>query len=174
MVKTLASLVLIFAMIASTAQAQVTGALAPYLQDVSVTIKSGRSQGSGVLITRVTQDLKKKGESYALEELIEIVRSDNESEKVVKSVIINEFKKAQGWEIFSKAHGSLTQQPVSSFGYSPFNSNIWEVDYSKTVFIGGRRPENYGIYLGDRVFEKNYKKFSRAKIETVIPRPSFG
>ena len=55
------------------------------------------NSAEGVLITQVVQELSKIGTSYSIEDLIERVRKDTESERVVKSVVVNELKKAQGW-----------------------------------------------------------------------------
>ncbi len=82
------------------------------------------NSAEGVLISKICQELKKRGVSYALEELITEVSKDQESEKVVKNVVINEFEKALGWEIFSRegtalkdivARGQVTVLDVSPY-----------------------------------------------------------
>jgi uncharacterized protein len=101
--------------------------------------KINPNSAEGVLITQVVQELSKKGESYSIEDLIEIVRKDSESERVVRSVVINEFKKAQGWEIFSKegtplkdivASGQVTVLDVSPYATM---ASGWEI---KALVVG--------------------------------------
>ena len=60
------------------------------------------NSAEGVLITKVVQHFLKQGTSYDLDAMIDFVRNDSESDKVTKGIIINEFDKAKGWEIFSK------------------------------------------------------------------------
>lgn len=63
MKKLLASIVLVFALafsVSVSAEEPVKGPLAPYLQDVSVTIRSDYGQGSGVIVTRELQSGDKK------------------------------------------------------------------------------------------------------------------
>ncbi len=97
------------------------------------------NSAEGVLITQVVQELSKIGISYSIEDLIERVRKDTESERVVKSVVINELKKAQGWEIFSKegtplkdivASGQVTVLDVSPYATM---ASGWEI---KALVVG--------------------------------------
>ena len=97
------------------------------------------NSAEGVLITRVTQEMEKKEESYSIDEMIEFVRNDEESEKIVKNVVVNEFKKAQGWKIFSKegtplkdviAPGQVTVLDVSPYATM---SSGWEI---KALVVG--------------------------------------
>jgi uncharacterized protein len=97
------------------------------------------NSAEGVLITQIVQELSKKGESYSIDELIEAVKNDTESERVVKSVVVNEFKKAQGWEIFSK-EGTPLKDIVSSgqvtvLDVSPYATMAsgWEI---KALVVG--------------------------------------
>ena len=97
------------------------------------------NSAEGVLLTRVVQELGKKKESYSMDQLIDVVREDQESDKVIKSVIINEFKKAQAWEIFSQegtplkdiiAGGQVTVLDVSPYATM---SSGWEI---KALVVG--------------------------------------
>ncbi len=97
------------------------------------------NSAEGVLITQVVQELSKIGTSYSIEDLIERVRKDTESERVVKSVVVNELKKAQGWEIFSKegtplkeivASGQVTVLDVSPYATM---ASGWEI---KALVVG--------------------------------------
>jgi uncharacterized protein len=97
------------------------------------------NSAEGVLITKVVQQLLDQGESYAIPELIEIIRKDSESEKVVRNVVINEFMKAQGWKIFSK-QGTPLKDIVSSgqvtvLDVSPYATMAsgWEI---KALVVG--------------------------------------
>ena len=85
------------------------------------------------------QDLKNKGDSYDLDNLIEIVQADEESEKVIKSVVVNEFLKAKGWNIFSEegtplrdiiAPGQITVLDVSPYATM---ASGWEI---KALVVG--------------------------------------
>ncbi len=60
------------------------------------------NSAEGVLITKIVQDFNQKEVSYSIEELIGAVKADDESDKIVKSVLVNELEKARGWQIFSK------------------------------------------------------------------------
>ena len=62
---------------------------------------------AGVLLTRVVQDFNNKGISYGISDVLQEIRSDTESEKVTQNIVINLFKKAQGWGIFSKQGTAL-------------------------------------------------------------------
>ena len=97
------------------------------------------NSAEGVLITRAIQELNKKGESYAVDDLIDYVQNDQDSDKVTKGIILNEFKKAQGWEIFSRegtplkdiiSSGQVTVLDVSP--YATMTSG-WEI---KNLVIG--------------------------------------
>jgi intein/homing endonuclease len=59
------------------------------------------NSAEGVLIAKVVQGLNSLEKSYSMEELIEKVRTDEESDKVTKSIIVNQFLKAQEWGIFA-------------------------------------------------------------------------
>ncbi len=59
------------------------------------------NSAEGVLIAKVVQGLNSIGKSYSMDELIEKVRTDEESDKVTKSIIVNQFLKAQEWGIFA-------------------------------------------------------------------------
>jgi uncharacterized protein len=92
----------------------------------------------GVLITRSVQELS-KGKSFSIEDLIEHAKSDKESDRNTRSVVVNEFKKAQGWEIFSKegtplkdiiAGGQVTVLDVSPYATM---SSGWEI---KALVVG--------------------------------------
>ncbi len=59
------------------------------------------NSAEGVLIAKVVQGLNSTGKSYSMNELVEKVRTDEESDKVIKSIIVNQFLKAQEWGIFA-------------------------------------------------------------------------
>ncbi len=97
------------------------------------------NSAEGVLITKIVQDLEKKEESYDLDVLIGAVKNDTESDRVVKSVIVNQFEKARGWEIFSKegtplkdiiAPGQVTVLDVSPYAVM---ASGWEI---KALVVG--------------------------------------
>ncbi len=93
----------------------------------------------GVLITKLVQRFKKEEESYDLDEFLDAVRGDEESDTVTKSVVINQFEKAKGWEIFTKeatplkdliAPGQVTILDVSPYATM---SSGWEI---KALVVG--------------------------------------
>ncbi|MEK6900235.1 MAG: ATP-binding protein [Nanoarchaeota archaeon] len=97
------------------------------------------NSAEGVLITKIVQDFFKKEQSYDLDLLIESIKDDDESDKVVKSVIVNQFEKAKGWEIFSKegtalkdlvAPGQVTVLDVSPYATM---ASGWEI---KSLVVG--------------------------------------
>ncbi len=78
----------------------------------------------GVLITKVVQELFKRGQSYDLSELIFKIREDVESDPITIHIVVNQFEKAKGWGIFSKegtplqdlvAGGQVTVLDVSPY-----------------------------------------------------------
>lgn len=71
------------------------------------------NSAEGVLITKIVQTFNNRDESYSLDELIDAVRGDPESDRIVKSVVVNQFEKANGWGIFS-TEGTPLKELVSS------------------------------------------------------------
>ena len=97
------------------------------------------NSAEGVLITKVVQFLNNKGDTYSLEKLVEVIRHDKDSDKVVRNVVINEFEKALGWGIFSEqgtqlkdiiASGQITVLDVSPYATV---SSGWEI---KSLVVG--------------------------------------
>ena len=97
------------------------------------------NSAEGVLITKVDQELKIKEKSYSMDELIELVKKDKESDTVTVNVVVNEFKKAKGWKIFSKegtplkdlvAGGQVTVLDVSPYATM---ASGWEI---KALVVG--------------------------------------
>jgi intein/homing endonuclease len=70
------------------------------------------NSAEGVLIAKVVQDLADKEKSYDLNELIDEINKDKESQPVTKSVVVNQFIKAKGWGIFS-VQGTPLKEIVS-------------------------------------------------------------
>ncbi len=97
------------------------------------------NSAEGVLITKIVQDLSKAEESYDLNILIDAVKDDSESDKVVKSVVVNQFEKAKGWEIFSKEGTPLKDiiapSQVTVLDVSPYATMAsgWEI---KALVVG--------------------------------------
>ena len=97
------------------------------------------NSAAGVLITKSVQILNKKEESYDLDQLMEVVKNDQESDKVTISVVMNEFEKAKGWQIFSKEGTELKEivagGQVTVLDVSPYATMAsgWEI---KNLVIG--------------------------------------
>ncbi len=98
-----------------------------------------QNTAEGVLVTRVVQKLTLLGESYSMDDLIKAVNEDNESEKVTRNIVINQFEKAKGWEIFSNegtplkdiiSGGQVTVLDVSPYATM---SSGWEI---KALVVG--------------------------------------
>ena len=103
----------------------------------------------GVLLSRIVQTLHKKTittpqgltqeYNYSMDELINLVQKDTESDNVTRSIISNQFEKAKGWEIFSPvgtplknivAPGQITVLDVSP--YATLSSG-WDI---KALVVG--------------------------------------
>jgi len=93
-------------------------------EDWCLSFEINPNSAEGVLLTKIIQDLNNKEESYDIDEIIEEVKADEESDHVVKSIIVNQFEKARGWGIFSKegtplkelvAPGQVTVLDVSPY-----------------------------------------------------------
>ncbi len=97
------------------------------------------NSAEGVLITKIVQHLNEVGTSYSLEHLIDLVKKDNDSDKIVKSIIINQFEKAQGWQIFSETGTALKDLvaggQVTVLDVSPYATMAsgWEI---KALVVG--------------------------------------
>jgi len=111
--------------------------------------KISTSSAEGVLITKTVQKLKEKTVenesgvevpySYSMEDMIEYARNEDESDKVTRSVIVNQFEKAQGWEIFSQKATPLKDLVVGGqvtvLDVSPYATMAsgWEI---KALVVG--------------------------------------
>ena len=97
------------------------------------------NSGEGVMITRILQTLNKSDEPYGIDEMITAAKNDQESDKVVRGVVVNQLEKAKGWEIFSKEGTPLKQivagGQVTVLDVSPYATMAsgWEI---KNLVIG--------------------------------------
>ncbi len=92
-------------------------------EDWSNVFKIEANTAAGVLLSKIVQQLQKKtitthdGKvqeyNYSMDELIELVQKDPESDHVTKSVVANQLQKARDWEIFSR-DGTPLKDIVSS------------------------------------------------------------
>ena len=126
------------------------------------------NSAAGVLLSRIVQTLGKKTitteqgltqeYNYSMDELIDLVKKDTESDNVTRSVVANQFEKAKGWEIFSSigtplkeivAPGQITVLDVSP--YATLSSG-WDIKalvvgiISRTLFrqrMLARKTEEY-------------------------------
>ena len=71
-------------------------------EDWCISFELAVNSAEGVLLTRVVQELNKKGTSYDLNEIIRLVKEDTESDLVSQHIVSSQFEKARGWGIFSK------------------------------------------------------------------------
>jgi len=97
------------------------------------------NSAEGVLITRIIQKLQKTSAIYSMDNLISEAKNDQESDNVIKHIIINQFEKAQGWEIFSPEGTPLKDiiapGQVTVLDLSPYATiaSGWEI---KSLVIG--------------------------------------
>jgi uncharacterized protein len=96
------------------------------------------NSAEGVLITKTVLELN-QGDSYSLDLLIEKVQNDENSGKVTREIIVNQFLKAKNWGVFSQEGtplgdivkgGQVTVLDVSP--YATMNSG-WEI---KSLVVG--------------------------------------
>jgi len=73
--------------------------------DWCLAFRQDKYSPNGVLITRLILELKKLGEKYSLDDIIERIRNDVRAEKEVKNAVEAMFLMAQGWGVFSE-HGT--------------------------------------------------------------------
>lgn len=71
-------------------------------EDWCLSFEISPNSAEGVLLTRIVQDLNRKGISYNLNEIITAVNLDTESDPLASHMLINQFEKARGWGIFSR------------------------------------------------------------------------
>jgi len=71
-------------------------------EDWFLSFELSPNEPMAVLIERIVLQLKKQGKDYAIEDIIETVRADERSEKVVKDAVENRFLGAQNWGVFSE------------------------------------------------------------------------
>lgn len=78
----------------------------------------------GVLLAKIIQDLNNKKEAYDLDEILALIKEDQESDDLIKNILINQFEKVRSWGIFSKegtplkelvAPGQITVLDVSPY-----------------------------------------------------------
>ena len=56
----------------------------------------------GVLIERITNEMRDSGEDYSIQDIIKVIRADERSEKISKDAAENRFLVADKWGLFSK------------------------------------------------------------------------
>jgi ABC-type dipeptide/oligopeptide/nickel transport system ATPase component len=123
------------------------------------------NSAEGVLLTKVVQDLIKSKESFEINEIIKNIGEDKESDKVTKSVILNQLEKANGWGIFSKKGtplkelvrgGQITVLDVSPYATMPSG---WAI---KALVVGLIAKELFN----QRMIARKTEEFS--KIDTAM------
>ncbi|MBS3123215.1 hypothetical protein J4437_01130 [Candidatus Woesearchaeota archaeon] len=108
-------------------------------EDWCLVFSLNNNSAEGVLLTKIVQELAEKKESYELNYLIEVIQKDQENDKTVKSILINQLQKASGWGVFSKigtplqdlvASGQVTVLDVSPYATM---ASGWEI---KALVVG--------------------------------------
>ena len=60
------------------------------------------TDSEGILISRIITNLKKKGELYDIDEIIEEVKKDEDTEKEIKASVATRFEVVKDWGLFAK------------------------------------------------------------------------
>lgn len=94
---------------------------------------------NGTAITRAVLSLKEKGKKYSLDDIINFIKNDKDTEKEIKEAVINMFELAEKWGVFSdkptpihelaKA-GEITVLDVSCYATQPGG---WDI---KALIVG--------------------------------------
>ncbi len=71
-------------------------------EDWCMTFEIDINSEAGVLITRIIADLKKQGENYGVDNIIDKVHSDEKSQPFIKNLVENQFLKTESWGLFDK------------------------------------------------------------------------
>lgn len=71
-------------------------------EDWCITFEININSAEGVLITKVVQELERRGQSYEINDLVRKIKEDTESDPVTIHIVANQFEKVKGWKIFSK------------------------------------------------------------------------
>lgn len=107
--------------------------------DWCLAFRQDKYSPNGVLITRLILELKKLGEKYNLDDIIERVRNDVRAAKTEKDAVEAMFLMAQGWGVFSEngtqiselaKGGQITVLDVSCYATMPGG---WDI---KSLIIG--------------------------------------
>jgi len=111
--------------------------------DWCMAFKQDKYEKNGVLIQKTISELKEKKEktnvSFKLEDIIEYVKNDSESDDITKKSVLNMFKMAKGWGVFGEKAtpieelakgGQLTILDVSCYATMPGG---WDV---KALVVG--------------------------------------
>jgi len=82
----------------------------------------------GVLIERIMSNFEEKGEDYTMDDIIKAISTDKDSEKTVRDAVLNRFKNAKAWGLFSEkgtplielaAPGKITVLDISCYSAMP-------------------------------------------------------
>jgi uncharacterized protein len=76
--------------------------------DWCLAFKQDKNSDKGVLITRVILELKKLGNNFVLDDIIERIRNDTRAEKNTRDSVESMFLMAQAWGVFSDNGTKLT------------------------------------------------------------------
>ena len=102
-------------------------------EDWCLSFEFNLNSAEGVLLTRVVQELNKKGFSYDLNTLIRAVKEDTESDPTAMHLVVNQLERAKGWGIFSQQGtplkdlligGQVTVLDLSPYATMPNGWNI--------------------------------------------------
>ncbi len=76
--------------------------------DWCLAFKQDKYSPNGILITRVVNILKEKGNKYNIDTIIDTIKKDENSNKDVKEAVENMFLMAKDWGVFSETGTKLT------------------------------------------------------------------
>jgi len=69
--------------------------------DWCMTFEISLNDPIGILIERIINQLRSGGKDYSMQDIIDLIRKDNKSDKLTKEAVENRFLSAQSWGIFS-------------------------------------------------------------------------
>ncbi|MFH1256602.1 MAG: ATP-binding protein [Candidatus Diapherotrites archaeon] len=123
----------------------------------------------GILLTRIIEEMQeKKSTLYGLDEIIEQVMRDDESEKITRQAVINRLKVAKSWGLIEKEGTRIRDLAL------PGEITIIDVSaYRQAIGMDGTRDIIVGL-IGKKLFEERmlYRKEEEVRLTKGLKRES--
>lgn len=123
----------------------------------------------GILLTRIMESIKESlGTYYGMEEIIALIKKDEEAEALTKQALINRFKMAKAWGLFEK-EGTSTKELAKAGEITIIDVSA----YRQAVGMESTREIIVGL-LGKKLFEERmlFRKEEEAKLIKGLARES--